>query len=61
MKAAAMAWIAGMEDWQARCLREKSARKRRARDSDSEVRVFRRARMVASGEEMGSEAAITVL
>lgn len=40
--------MAGREDWQARCLREKRARKRRARGSDSEVRVFRRAVIVGS-------------
>ena len=43
-----MAWMAGMEAWQARCLRENRARKRRARGSDSDVRVFRRAVMTAS-------------
>ena len=43
-----MAWMAGMDDWQARCLREKSARKRRARGSVSVVRVLRRERMVGS-------------
>jgi hypothetical protein len=48
VKAAAMASIAGMEDWHARCLREKRARNRRARGSDSEVRVLRRVRMVGS-------------
>lgn len=48
VKAAAMAWMAGMEAWQARCLRENRARKRRARGSDSDVRVFRRAVMTAS-------------
>ncbi len=43
-----MAWIAGREDWQARCLREKRARKRSARGEDSLVRVLRRARTVGS-------------
>ena len=43
-----MAWIAGREDWQARCLREKRARKRRARGSDSLVKVLRRVRIVKS-------------
>jgi hypothetical protein len=40
--------MAGREDWQARCLREKRARKRRARGSDSDVRVLRRATTVGS-------------
>ncbi len=43
-----MARIAGIEAWHARCLREKSARKRRARGEDSVIRVLRRARMVGS-------------
>jgi len=43
-----MAWMAGREAWQARCLREKRARKRRARGEDSLVRVLRRARTVGS-------------
>jgi len=43
-----MAWMAGTEDWHARCLREKRARNRRARGSFSEQRVLRRARMVGS-------------
>lgn len=40
--------MAGREDWQARCLREKRARKRRARGSDSETSVLRRDRIVGS-------------
>lgn len=48
MNAAAMASIAGMEDWHARCLRENKARNRRARGSDSEVSVLRSVRMVGS-------------
>lgn len=65
MKAAAMAWIAGREDWQARCLREKRARKRSARGEDSLVRVLRRARTVRSpvgeGEVAGGEIAEGVM
>lgn len=56
MKAAAMAWMAGREDWQAKCLREKSARKRRARGSDSLVRVLRRMVIVGSGMRGGDVA-----
>ena len=41
-----MAWMAGRDAWQARCLREKSARNRRARGEDSLVRVLRRVRTV---------------
>ena len=48
VKAAAIASIAEMEDWHARCLREKRARNRRARGSDSEVRVLRRVMIVGS-------------
>lgn len=48
VNAAAIAWMAGREDWQAKCLREKSARKRFASGSDSEVRVLRSAIMVRS-------------
>ena len=48
VKAAAMASTAGMEYWHARCLRENSARNRRARGSDSEVRVLRKVRMVGA-------------
>lgn len=60
--AAAMAWIAGSVlsvggCRQARCLREKRARNRRARGSDSEVRVLRRARMVGSTPSVVSIAA----
>ena len=55
-----MAWIAGIEPWPARCLREKRARKRRARGSHSEVRVLRRARIVASREGKVGECAIFV-
>lgn len=40
--------MAEMLPWHAICLREKRARKRRARGSDSEVRVFRSARIVMS-------------
>ena len=40
--------MAGREDWQARCLREKRARKRRARGSFSDVKVLRRAMIVGS-------------
>lgn len=47
---ASSAW--GCSD-EARCLREKRARKRRARGVDSEVRVLRSVRMVGSeGVEM---------
>lgn len=52
-----MAWMAGSEDWHAKCLREKSARKRRARGSDSEQRVLRRARIVGSGVVGGGDVA----
>ena len=57
MNAAAMAWIAGMVCGvgvcrQAMCLREKRARKRWARGTDSEIRALRRTRMVVSSEEM---------
>jgi len=49
-----MAEMAGMHDglsgWQARCLREKRARKRFARGSDSVVRVLRSERRVGSVE-----------
>lgn len=48
VNAAAIAWMAGREDWQAICLREKRARKRRARGSDSEVKVLRRVMIVGS-------------
>lgn len=63
MKAAAMAWMAGREDWQARCLREKRARKRRASGSDSLVRVLRRVRIVGSSTGGGdvAEGAILLL
>ena len=40
--------MAGRDAWQARCLREKSARNRSARGEDSLVRVLRRARTVGS-------------
>ena len=53
VNAAAIASIAGRADWQARCLRENRARKRRARGSDSEVRVLRSAMIAAS--EVGGE------
>lgn len=53
---AAIAWMAGREDWQARCLREKRARKRRARGSDSEVSVLRR-EMIAGSIEGGGDVA----
>ena len=43
-----MAWMAGREAWQARCLRENRARKRRARGEDSLVRVLRRVRTIGS-------------
>ncbi len=56
MKPAAMAAIAGMLPWHARCLREKRARKRRARGSDSEVSAFRSVMMVISSAEAGSVA-----
>ncbi len=49
--------MAGREDWQARCLREKRALKRRARGSDSEQRVLRRARMVGSAVVGGGDVA----
>lgn len=58
MKAAAMAWMAGRQGrdgMQARCLREKRARKRRARGEDSLVRVLRRVRMVWSSSVGGGE------
>lgn len=61
MKAAAMAWMAGREDWQARCLREKRARKRRARGSDSLVRVLRRVRIVGSSVGGGDVAEGAIL
>lgn len=51
MKAADIAWIAWSASgpgWQARCLREKSARKRRASGADSVVRILRRVRIVGS-------------
>jgi hypothetical protein len=50
-----MAWIAGrvvgVEGVEARCLREKRARKRCARGADSVVRVLRRERTVGSSAE----------
>jgi hypothetical protein len=61
VKAAAMASIAGREDWHARCLREKSARNRRARGSDSEVSVLRRVRMVGSAVGGGEVAEGAIL
>ena len=57
-----MAWIAGrglllvLAGRQARCLRENRARKRRARGSDSLVRVLRRVRMVVSSWGVGEVA-----
>lgn len=60
MKAAAMAWMAGRhgrDGLQARCLREKRARKRRARGEDSLVRVLRRVRTVRSSSAGGGEVA----
>lgn len=51
-----MAWIAGREDWQARCLREKRARKRSAMGEDSLVRVLRRARTVGPSVDGGEVA-----
>jgi len=50
-----MAWIAdiAVEDWQARCLREKRARKRRARGELSEVSFLRRARIWESSGSVG--------
>ena len=45
-----------MEDWHAICLRENRARNRRARGSDSEVRVLRRARIVGSSTGGGDVA-----
>jgi len=56
-----MAWIAGREDWQARCLREKRARNRRARGSDSLVRVLRRVRIVESSAGGGDVAEGAIL
>lgn len=55
-KAAAMAWIAGKVSEvggfrQAWCLREKRARNRRARGTDSEVRAIRRGRIVGSSRK----------
>lgn len=61
MKAAAMAWMAGREDWQAKCLREKRARKRRARGSDSLLRVLRRVRIVESSVGGGDVAEGAIL
>ncbi len=52
-----MALIAGREPWHPRCLREKRARKRRARGEDSVVRVLRRARRVGSSVGGGEVAA----
>lgn len=43
-----MAGIGEGLDWQARCFREKRARKRVARGVDSLVRVLRRVRVVGS-------------
>jgi hypothetical protein len=60
VKAAAMAWMAGRQGrdgLQARCLREKRARKRRARGEDSLVRVLRRVRTVGSSSVGGGEVA----
>lgn len=56
MNPAAMAEIAGMLPWHAKCLRENRARNRRARGSDSDVRDFRRARIVMSSVGVGSVA-----
>ena len=60
-KPAAIASIAGREDWQARCLREKRARNRRAKGSDSEVRVLRRERMAGSSVGGGGVTDGTIL
>lgn len=49
--------MAGREDWHARCLREKRARNRRARGSDSDVRVLRRVAIVRSSLGSGEVAA----
>ena len=59
MKAAAIAWMAGRVcavggSRQARCLREKRARKRRARGTDSEVNALRSASIVVSSVKIES-------
>jgi hypothetical protein len=52
-----MAGRQGRDGLQARCLREKRARKRRARGEDSLVRVLRRVRTVGSSSAGGGEVA----